>query len=146
MDVREKGFAPSPSLLLRRALLPRWPPSFRLHLQQWILLVSQMFSLPLIIKCVMTNIAFSGSSSLCSFTAALRNVIAYADIFTMVCKKFFTALNGAIRFELADTGYHSLDNMLGPHLWQRMHLHTGHKISKGETETQLSNFTIQFTP
>ena len=137
MDVGEKGFAPPPSLLLRRALLPRWSPSFCLHLQQRILLVSQIFSLPLIIKCVVTNIVFSGSSSLCSFTAALRNVIAYADIFTMVCKKFFFALNRAIWFKLAYTGYHSLDNMPGPHLRQRMHLHPGHKISKGETETHL---------
>lgn len=42
---------------------------------------------------IFSNGFFSGSSSLCSFTAALRNVIAYADIFTMATIALTTCLD-----------------------------------------------------
>jgi len=42
---------------------------------------------------IFSNGFFFGSSSLCSFTAALRNVIAYADIFTMATIALTTCLD-----------------------------------------------------
>jgi len=50
---------------------------------------------------IFSNGFFFGSSSLCSFTAGLRNVIAYADIFTMSAIALTTSLGHIFRNDCA---------------------------------------------